>query len=398
MSGKTLDDLKKEHGVKYHITNGKVVLNYDQIEARDSDPLSQQCRGLVLKVDDWSIVACPMFRFFNKEQEDLAVKINWNAAQYEEKLDGSCIIAYWDQNQNKWCCGTRGRCEADADAHDAGTTFAAMVDMTINSMWSEAHPLCMRDCAANLQEFCQKANKNKTYVFELTSPLNRIVCKYDNFTLTLLAVRDITTLQEEDPRDNTNIFKNFNVKTPEIYEFKNVNHMIQVIRDWSPENHEGIVAKDDSFNRVKVKNPSYVAYNHMRDSLSTSLRGCVEVILVGKDDDVIAMMPDVIANRIRKLKPIIKKVIDQTQKDYDELKGIEEMKPYALEAQKRLWPAALFALKRGKTPDLKTFVLGNKPDISKIPSTAVNTMLSLCKKIDPDVGKLESELRQEDDG
>lgn len=388
-SGKTLDDLQSEHGVKSYPTNGKIVLNYDQIEARDSDPLSQQCRGLVLRAGDFSIVACPMFRFFNKEQEGVAATIDWSTAVYENKMDGSCIIVYYDEEQYKWCCGTRGRCEADAAAHDAGMTFATMVDSTVNAMWSRKHPCCIRDCAANLQEFCQKADKNKTYVFELTSPLNRIVCKYDEFTLTLLAVRDITTLQEEDPRDNVEVFEDFGLKTPEIYEFNNVNHMIQVIRDWSPEDHEGIVVKDAQFNRIKVKNPAYVTYNHMQNSLSTSLRGCVEVILVGKDDDVVAMMPDVIANRIRRLKPAIQQVLAQTQKDYDELKGIEDMKTYALEAQKRLWPAALFALKRKKTPDLQTFALGNREDVSKIPSTATNTMLAMCRKVDPDVAKLE---------
>jgi len=389
MSGKTLDDLQSEHGVKHHVTNGKVVLNYDQIEARDSDPLSQQCRGLVLRERDWSVVACPMFRFFNKEQEAIAAEIDWNTAQYEEKMDGSCIIVYYDEDQYKWCCGTRGRCEADADAHDAGMTFSQLVESAIN--WMVARAGAFTFDKVTLSGFMEKggADKNKTYVFELTSPLNRIVCKYDNFTLTLLAVRDNRSLKESDPRDHVGGFEFFGLKTPEIYEFNNVNHLIQVIRDWSPEDHEGIVVKDAQFNRIKVKNPAYVAFNHLNQSLSTSLRGCIEVILVGKDDDVIPMMPDFIANRIRKLKSAVQEVLARTQKDFDELKDIDDMKTYALEAQKRLWPGALFALKRGKTPDLKTFALGNKEDVSKIPSTATNSMLALCRKIDPDIAKLE---------
>jgi len=53
----------------------------------------------------------------------------------------------------------------------------------------------------------------------------------------------------------------------------------------------------------------------------------------------------------------------------------------------RLWPAALYALKRGKTPDIKTFALGRKLEGAKLSSTAVENMLGLCQKIDPELLK-----------
>lgn len=87
-SGKTLEDLKTEHGVKSHETNDKVCFNYDQLEARNSDPLASQCRGLVLRKDTWEVVACPMFRFFNLEQTEVAADIDWASAVFEEKMDG----------------------------------------------------------------------------------------------------------------------------------------------------------------------------------------------------------------------------------------------------------------------------------------------------------------------
>jgi len=226
--------------------------------------------------------------------------------------------------------------------------------------------------------------RERTFIFELTSPANRIVCKYETIKLTLLAVRNNKTLKEEPPE--LWVFHDKAITTPKLYSFNNVNHMIQVIRDWNPEEHEGIVVKDNNFNRIKVKNPSYVAFNHMRDSLSTSLRGCIEVILLGKDDDVIPMMPDMIAKRIITLKPLVREVLKQTEQDYAELKDIEDIKTYALAAKEKLWPAALFALKRGKTSDLKTLSLGNDRGAgSKIPSNAANTMLELCRRVGSDV-------------
>ena len=389
-SGKTLEQLREEHGVKHHITNGKVCLNYDQLEATNSDPLSQQCRGLVLREDTWDIVACPMFRFFNMEQDELAAKIDWSTAAYEEKMDGTCLIVYYDKGSREkrivpgWKCGTRGRCEADAAAHDSDMTFAQLANIAVQNMVS---PNVMCHQAPSLGEMMIGQDKDATYVFELTTPLNRIVCKYDDYRLTLLAVRDNISLKEIDP--TSVVFDGFDVKTAEKYEFKNINHMVQVVRDWNPEEHEGVVVKDENFNRIKVKNPAYVAYNHMRDSLQTSIKGCVEVILLEKEDDVIGMMPDPIADRIRRLKPVIAQVLSQTEKDYDEIKDIEDMKSFAHQAVLKLWPGALFALKRGKTTDLKTFALGNKPNMSKIPGNAITSMIELCKKIDPDVGKLD---------
>lgn len=391
-SGKSLDDLKIEHGVKSHETNDKVCFNYDQLEARNSDPLASQCRGLILRKGTWEVVACPMFRFFNLEQVDVAANIDWSSAVFEEKMDGTCIVVYFDDHLNKWCCGTRSRAEADGGIDGSDLTFSSLVDDAVNSMWLRANPGMIRVTdgqyeLGSLMSTLGESAKNKTFVFELTSPINRIVCKYDDINLTLLAVRDKNTLQEEDPKNWTS--ESFGLTTVKTYSFNDVNHMIEVIRSWNPEDHEGVVVKDKNWNRVKVKNPSYVAYNHMRDSLATSLRGCVEVILLGKEDDVIGMMPEPIAKRILRLKPAIQEVLSRTQKDWEEIRDIDDMKHFAQEAVLRLWPPALFALKRGKTQDLRTFALGNKTEVAKIPTSATNTMIQLCKKVDPDVAKLE---------
>lgn len=397
LSGKSLEDLNADHGVKHHITNGKISLNYDQIESSSTDRLASQCRGLILREGTWDVVACPMFRFFNMDHEGVAANIDWESASFEEKLDGSCIIAYFDHVMGKWCCATRGRAEADGPVDDQRNTFAALVEITINAMWYREHPMVSLDCAYSLDSAFKQCLGDEandyTFVFELTSIFNRIVCQYNEPSLTLLAVRNNETLQEDDPAKWIGVgyggFGKFGISIPDTYSFDSIEDMVTVIRTWDPKEHEGVVVKDKHFNRVKVKNPAYVAYNHMRDSLITSFRGCVEIVLLGKDDDVVAMMPPIIANRIRRIKPAVKQVLEQTQKDYDELKHIEDKKEFALQAKERLWPGALFALHNGKTPDLHTFALGNKKDQPNIPTGAVKTMLNLCKTIDPEIGKLD---------
>jgi hypothetical protein len=327
-----------------------------------------------------------MFRFFNLEQKETAAEIDWNTASFEDKLDGTLCIVYWDLKQDKWYVGTRSRPEADGNIDESDITFAKLFDLAVKEMnlGNDIQDLMNRGNQGMLQ-----IDKSCTYCFELTSPFNRIVCDYKKLSITLLAVRDNKTLIEYPPEV---LAANLKVPAAEKYDFKNINHMIQVVRDWDPKEKEGVVIKDANFNRIKVKNPSYVAYNHMRDSLSTSYRGCVEVILLGKEDDIIGMMPDMIANRIRRLKPLIVEVLRRTQADYDELKHIEVMKDFALEAQNKLWPGALFALKRNKTPDLRTFALGNNNDVAKIPTSSTKNILQLCLKVDPTLKEIESEI------
>lgn len=372
-SGRTLDQLKEEHGVKYSITNGKVCLNYDQIQAKESDPVACQCRGLVLENETWNTIAVPFFRFFNFGQEQ-AANIDWDSADYENKLDGSCIIVY--HYKDKWYCGTRGRCEADADAHGSQRTFAELVE----EICKRIH--MVEGISVNLQDLMALADKSCTYIFELTTPLNRVVCRYENWALTLLGVRNIHSLIEEHPKDHLKYFADFDIKSPDLYSFSSIQDMVEVIKTWNPEFYEGIVAKDSNFNRVKVKNPSYVAYNHARDSLATSFRGCVEVVLLKKEDDIIHMMPDEIANRIRMIKCAVSKLFAQFESDYNRLKDIQDMKEFALQAKDCIWPGPMFAIKRGKAKNLEEFLF-RKQTGTGVQTSTIDSVLELCKKVDP---------------
>jgi len=65
---KSLDDLTAEFGIK--ITKHPfglplVILNYSQFDSPKDHPLVRECRGLVLEVGSWKIVARSFYRFFN---------------------------------------------------------------------------------------------------------------------------------------------------------------------------------------------------------------------------------------------------------------------------------------------------------------------------------------------
>lgn len=395
-SGKTLQDLIVDHGVYSNITNGKIALSYDQIEAKEHDLLACECRGLVLEENTYNIVSFPFKRFFNLSQDHLISKdFDWFSAKFQNKMDGTlCIVS---KNKEKWYIGTRSRCEADVPLDDSGITFSQLFDIAVQEMWVKNQNVFINSQTLdiNIQTFMnafgEKA-KDYTFMFELTSPYNRIVCNYPEVNLTLLGVRNNITFLEEDPKLWLNDrFSPFGLKTPEEYSFNNIEDAITVINSWKPEEQEGVVIVDKYFNRIKVKNIAYCLFNKMRDSLSTSIKGCIEAILLGKDDDLIGMMPPLISDRLIRLKPVIQKVLHQTEVDFEEIKHVDNMKEFAGYAEFKLWPAAMYALKRNKVPNLHAFAVGKQKD-GKIPSSVLDTMLGLCEKIDPSIKELKSSL------
>lgn len=108
---KSLQELEAEHGVKHRISQHKISLNYDQIEAKDSDPLAQECRGLILTPVQGSIVteaplgetrilARPFDRFFNLGQEAaVPVGLDHPETRFYEKMDG-CFL--YNTKVNCW--------------------------------------------------------------------------------------------------------------------------------------------------------------------------------------------------------------------------------------------------------------------------------------------------------
>ena len=121
----TLAELKAEHGVNARIADHKFSLNYDMIDASNTDPLACQCRGIVLGhghsgltdttvIGDTRIFARTMPRFFNQGQE-CAASIDFEAkgTKFYEKLDGTMCALYCDRFTGKWCVSTRSVPDAD---------------------------------------------------------------------------------------------------------------------------------------------------------------------------------------------------------------------------------------------------------------------------------------------
>ena len=62
-----IDALTRDYGitVKQYETERVAVFNYDMIDSPKTDPIVAECRGLILSMDDCSVVSRSFDRFFN---------------------------------------------------------------------------------------------------------------------------------------------------------------------------------------------------------------------------------------------------------------------------------------------------------------------------------------------
>lgn len=405
---KTFEDLAREHGVyaSFSKSGHKFSLNYDQIEAKESDPLAQECRGLVLSSDDGrahnpqfvngkqsythicpgktKILAFPMKRFFNHGQGS-AANIDWSDPKLAvlEKLDGTLCIVYWDPFIYQWCVATRSVPEADLLMDNGLFTFRTLFEKALK----ETSGLSFLEYTGNL-------DKEITYCFELTTPYNRIVVNYPNNGVTLLAARDV--LYETDQygeklvsADEVDIatLDSFGVPKVQAHAHTSLNELVDWVSSLNPMEHEGVVVRDGNFNRIKVKNAAYVAYNKVRDALATSPRNMVELILAEKDDDVIPMLPEEIVKNLQNIKVGVQATIKQYDEAYLKAKseadaqmpGDKKTFAVLVTKNKQLWSAPFFAMFDGKASSMKDFIKKNRTQDGSWGNSFLDKMLEMAK-------------------
>jgi hypothetical protein len=138
-------------------------------------------------------------------------------------------------------------------------------------------------------------NTNVTYVFELTGPYNRVVVRYEEPRVTLIAARDITT--GEELNINELPIPRY-IPRPKTWNIKDVVALRAFVDNADPGKLEGAVVCDSSFNRLKVKNKSWVLSSKAREMVTTSPRSGLEAIIQQSIDDVLPLIEKDVASKL----------------------------------------------------------------------------------------------------
>lgn len=118
-------------------------------------------RGIVLNTASKTIAALPFPKFFNYgERPEDAGLIHQQIHHVTEKLDGSLIIAFFDDDKSTWRCATKG---------------------------SFTSPQAVRAYEMLGQMDHELLDRGNTYLFEIVYHADRKVIRYDRESLTMLA-------------------------------------------------------------------------------------------------------------------------------------------------------------------------------------------------------------------
>lgn len=301
--------------VQKHPDTDLFIYNYTAKAQYDKvwNEVTLAARGLILN-GNLNIVARPFCKFFNLQEVEN--QLPNEPFEVFEKLDGSLGILYWVE-KNPFIA-TRGSFTSEQALH-ASNLLHSKYSHTFDGL-----------------------DRNKTYLFEIIYPANRIVVDYgDREDLILLAVIDNKTgFDAEVPDIGFPLVKTYNG-------IRDLHELQQLEED----NREGFVIKFKSGFRVKVKFAEYVKLHRIVTGVSNI--AIWEHLSEGKSfDEILERVPDEFYNWVKQTqKELLDKYAEILIECKRVFKELETRKETALYFQEQKYPQVLFSMLDGKTPD-----------------------------------------------
>lgn len=339
--GGTFEKLKADYGIDAKVSErhpSLVLFKYDQIESPMGKRIVQECRGIILdSKDNWRVIAFPFTKFFNYG-EGHAAKIDWATARVQEKLDGSLMTVYYYGGE--WNVASSGNPDAAGEVHGNAFTFRELFWKVWEKMGFQHEWLCS-DCS---------------YCFELCTPWNRIVVRHKDESLHLIGVRQIKP--DSYPEESIYEYDHRRFNPVHTFPLNSMDGIEATFKNMDPLVQEGYVVLDGAFNRVKVKNPGYVALHHLKDSLMGSDKKLLEIIRTNESEEFLIHFPEY-AERFNEIKAKYTGFVDSLEGGYECIRGEKpkvDRKEFALQATKTKLPSYFFARLDGKCESVKGFL------------------------------------------
>lgn len=256
------------------------------------------------------------------------VKMNNSSNKFDIQIDGnsnyfadgilvhnSLIKLWWDNDE--WHVATNGTIDASkAEVQDGE-----------NSEFPNY--LALFKYASKDKIDYSKLNQHYTYMFELVSPENKVVCAYNTPTIYYLGRRNIKTLKEvsyfED--DCLGLEKCKRPRCTVIYPktspkkaMAELKHKVDSLTT-SDENFEGVVISDEGLkSRIKIKSSEYLRLSKIKGNGILTDKKILFMIINSLDDDAIQAFPEY-RPKFEKVKSQLSKWIDDINKDIKYLKS-----------------------------------------------------------------------------
>ena len=351
-----------------------VMFKYSQIDSDFNLEIVRECRGCILDAETFDPVCIPFYKFGNAG-ESYCPKIDWKSCWVGQKLDGSLIKMV--RIGDEILVSTNGTIDAFKAplAEQIGCKSRTFGELVVEAIWnndnfrpSHTHAVTSKgkwfehpDYQYAMKKFKDMLEENNTYMFELTSPFNKVVVTWHETRLNFLGVRNNATLQETYFIDHP-LKDKFN--TPKVFPLTSLEECMKAASKLDV-NEEGYVVCDSHFNRVKVKSPVYVALHHMRNNGVLSYERGIEIVRGNELGEVLTYFPE-FKEHLDKIKERYDDYVALLEKAANELnawikgRGYDKQ-PWWIEAggQKRK-DVAIFITKNFKVPGVGFAIIDKK--------------------------------------
>lgn len=340
----------KEHGlqalvdgysIKAKEQGNLVALNYDQIDSPKADPITRECRGLILDMRDWSVVSRSFDRFFNWGESGCPEGVDLYHGKVYEKIDGSLIKLYYYEGE--WHISTRGTVVADGPVGMFG-------DITFQDLVVKASPV---DTLEEFKELCEKhLYPENTYILEITSQENRVVKRYEGYNLYFLACRNNETGQYMDMLPSVKQAMGFlSPKEINCLSMEGVVEASQGMKDLD----EGWVVYESGVPVCKVKSPLYLAVHRIRGEGVITPKRVMQLLLVNEQDEYLTYFPED-EKFFTPYREALRQLLYSMDCLYKLVGDIQDQKVYALEVKDTIYQACMFMAKKQGVLPSKVFM------------------------------------------
>ena len=259
----------KDLSIRVKIEYPLAIFNYN-INADFTDDIVRESRGIIIRLDTLEVVCWPFTKFCNVHEEGAKKDLDnfdWEHCSCQEKIDGSIMKLFWNPFIKDWQWATN----SCINAKDAG----------LNSKGGKNNYLKLLKSAINFNKInTDNLNKDFTYIFELVSPENQLVVKYEETKLYHLGTRNNKTGKE------MNI--DIGVEKPILYNFHTLEDCIEACKHLNSSEFnvekEGFVVVDPNYHRVKIKSSEYIMMHRATDLGRLSKNQMITLLRSGEVD------------------------------------------------------------------------------------------------------------------
>lgn len=316
-----VDQLSKQLSITINERGGLRSLSYSQTKSPTHNDVVANCRGTIIDEND-NIVALPFERFHNLvKTNDIQV-----GAVAANKLDGSLIIMY--HHNGRWNFASSGQPDLRKGLITINGRQGSLFELIDQYITCTQEPTVFDQRPENINEWqgeqfftlideewyetrLNAINKllserlndytDYTFMFELNSPYNKVVVRYEQIHLDIIGMRNRVTgddvridLVEQFILENGihfNIVQNKPINPDQIDDY------ITELEDEYGDMVEGLVITNPDGTRFKYKTKKFVAAHHTKWDKETQTaylrkKDIAALIIANEQEEFLAYFPE----------------------------------------------------------------------------------------------------------